>query len=108
MSLLFREQPFIEGGKADGVEMDAVRGSLLFREQPFMEGPHRHSDTQPGGHRRCSFGSSLSLRGEHGDPVLRLREVAALSGAAFHGGMVISNRATLVIEVAALSGAAFH
>ena len=57
-SLLFREQPFIEGRNyPTGGRQGAP--SLLFREQPFIEGKNPLRPTRP-------------------------RSVAALSGAAFH------------------------
>ena len=62
-SLLFREQPFIEGDFYSPLT-GAIGRSLLFREQPFIEGQSNVTLTLCPLCGRCSFGSSLSLRGE--------------------------------------------
>ena len=65
-SLLFREQPFIEGDFYSPLT-GAIGRSLLFREQPFIEGPvTRESLILHHRRGRCSFGSSLSLRVKQG------------------------------------------
>ncbi len=82
-SLLFREQPFIEG-RTGTPRHTICRSSLLFREQPFIEGALWRSLDTIKDISRCSFGSSLSLRERRKILKERSFEVAALSGAAFH------------------------
>ncbi len=61
-SLLFREQPFIEGCSRMASSR-LMPPSLLFREQPFIEGSGNRKGSLQVLPCRCSFGSSLSLRG---------------------------------------------
>ena len=132
-SLLFREQPFIEGTRTRisaplcwrrrcsfGSSLSlrdhsrhlvgaVERGSLLFREQPFIEGDQWTIGWCCDGC-RCSFGSSLSLRGCHHP---HRRDQRGASRCSF--GSSLSLRAVRHRRnpphdppVAALSGAASH
>ena len=84
--------------------------SLLFREQPFIEGSYNFSPRETFSLGRCSFGSSLSLRAEDTELDAIINGIASLlfREQPFIEGPPPQATTPSPSPVAALSGAAFH